>query len=250
MARVECRAVLLASEPHRPLSFLTLTTRDPDTPLEVFAQGVASVFLRLRRRWRPVDYYGTIEGTSGRLARDGRRRMHGHFLVKGIPGESVAAAKLLARDTWSRSLANALGEGGRAWRITLSVVRDEGAVASYLASYLGKFDQVMDADWGGRRIRSSQGFFPDGRVLTRERARAELYGEADAWRAGFDSSSAEAGFYRAVAVAALEGKLEARERRRAELAELARLVMLDYATGEVSVPPASQLSLDGIRECF
>lgn len=224
----------LHNEPSEgPYSFLTVTTRDPDTPLSVFEAAFQAVVVRLRRRYgRDVQYYGTIEGTSGLRARDGRRRMHGHFIVRGVPDIEVATAELLCRQTWEVSTMQALGEAGRSFGVTLSPVRDRRAVCGYVAGYMGKLEQVMDADWGGRRIRCSQGYFTEGRVQARERAKGQLIGEARAYCEG----ESPGGYgYELLSAAGGESfvlRLEARRLRETVRAELAAVSVADDAVGQ------------------
>lgn len=215
----------LHNEPHEgPYAFLTVTTRDPDTPLSVFEAAFQAVVVRLRRRYgKQVQYYGTIEGTSGLRARDGRRRMHGHFIVRGIPETEVGVAELLCRQTWEVSTLQALGEGGRSFGVTLSAVRSRLAVCGYVAGYMGKLEQVMDADWGGRRIRCSQGYFTEGRVQARERAKGELIGESRAWSEGESPGSYAYELLSAAGGEAFVLRLDARKLREAARAEFASM---------------------------
>lgn len=212
-------------------SFLTVTTRDPDTPLEAFREGFAAVTKRLRRHYGVAEYYGTIEQTTGWKAADGRRRTHGHYLVKAtIP--DVGQAETLVRDTWERSTLNSLGESGRSYRVTLEPVSSLEAVSFYLGSYFGKVEQIPDADWGGRRVRVSQRFFPEGRVRARERAYGELIGRVKAKKEGIALDDPLMALYEAVEaesrLLALDRAKE-RKRLRAELAELVGFVAHDAA---------------------
>jgi len=238
LGKVETRA-LLNEVDDRPLSFLTVTTRDPDMALLDFQRCFEALLLRLKRRYGPVDYYGCIEGTSGRLARDGRRRMHGHYIVKGVPHVSLAhdgfvpvragksEAERLVRDTWERTTLRRCGEAGRAYRVTFEAVGSRSGVSVYVAGYLSKYAQVMDGDWRGRRIRCSQRFFAAGRVAARERAKIELIVEAQAWREGYRSDDPAIPLMAEVEVLKRLGVLDTRKRLRAELAELAASVILD-----------------------
>jgi len=248
MGKIETRA-LVNEVCERPLSFLTVTTRDPDMPLLDFQRCFEALLLRLKRRYGRIDYYGTIEGTSGRLARDRRRRMHGHYIVKGVPPSEVPVAELLCRQTWERTALRRRGEVGRSYRVTLSEVGSPRAVSAYVAGYLSKFAQVMDGDWGGRRIRCSQGYFAGGRVLARERARVELLVEARAWKEGYRSDDPAIPLMAAAAVVERMGVLQVRRDSRAELAEL-RLIMAHDAASNLQVrevlkePAVCQLQLD------
>jgi len=219
LGRIETRAILLLfQDDDGPLTFLTVTTGDPDMPLRDFQRCFEAVILRLRRRYGSIDYYGTIEGTSGRFARDKKRRMHGHYLIKGVPLVEAPVAELLCRQTWEKSTLRRRGELGRSYRVTLSAVRAREAAALYVAGYLSKFEQVMDAGWGGRRIRGSQKFFPQGRVYTREMAESELLGEAAAWKEGYRGDDPAIPFYVMMQRVRREAVLESR-RSRAEFAK-------------------------------
>jgi len=247
---VELRA-LLNEVDDRPVSFLTVTTRDPDTPLPDFVRAMQSVVQRLRRRHPSFDYYGTIEGTSGRLARDGRRRMHGHFICKGIPDVDCGTCEMLARATWECATFNRMGEAGRAWRVTLEPAVARDGIAVYVSGYLGKESQVMDGDWGGRRIRCSQRFFREGRVRARERALGELLGESAGFAQGFAKGSWGYDLARA---AGGEGRVMALERaleRKAMRAEFAASSVaddapdvLDHGCGVGAAVAPAQLSFD------
>jgi len=224
--------------------FLTVTTRSPDTSLETFRRAMGAVVTRLRRRYGRCEYYGTIEGTSGRFAADGKRRMHGHFILKGLGGET-AVAERLARETWERSTANAMGEEGRSWRVTLEPCGDGRAVAAYVAGYLSKSSQVMDSDWGGRRVRSSRGFFGGEPIeLVRARAVGSLLGEAEAYREGFTKETPEWGLYAELGAVNREGLVAARRRGRIE-AQAAKVALRAYQDVSVVVdePESLQLSL-------
>lgn len=252
MSRVETRALHNELREGVPYSFLTVTTRDPDTPLEVFSRAFGAVVVRLRRHFGGVEYYGTIEGTSGRRARDGRRRMHGHFVVTGVPVSECRAAELMCRETWEASTLAALGEGGRSFGVTLSPVRSAQALLAYVAGYMGKLEQVMDADWGGRRVRCSQGYFAEGRVLARERAKGELIGEARAWRLGllpgaqaYEALSAAGGESFVLRREALKSRADAR----AEFAAMAGIIGAvhdaDVGVGHLPNGDQEQLVLQG-----
>jgi len=222
----------IAQDP-RPLSFLTVTTRDPDMPLHDFCESFRALTVRLRRRYGRVDYYGTIEGTSGRYAKDKRRRMHGHYILKGITESECQVAELLARQTWERSTLRRRGEVGRSYRVTLSYVKNGDAAALYLGGYLGKDSQVMDGAWGGRRVRPSQGFYPNGRVATREEAESQLIAEVIAHKEGLPWNDPAVALYRELQWVLRQDQLEARVNRKRARAELA--VLIDGMTHDTSV---------------
>lgn len=208
--------------------FLTVTTRNPDMPLSDFRQAFQSVAVKARRRYGRFDYYGTIEQTSGLKAADGRRRIHGHFITKGITGPVANAEKEL-RSTWERSTFNSGGEEGRAHRVTLSEVGNQAAMGAYLGTYISKPDQMWTE---GRRIRSSQGFFPESVTIARARAQGELMGEAQAWREGYRGDDPAIALYAELgAVNAVLAEELRRDRRiaRAELAEVVSAMAHDAA---------------------
>lgn len=191
-----------------PTHVLTLTTHHPDTTQRMYKQASAAVWLRLRRHYGAVDYFGSIEFTTGtaRLS-GGLRRMHGHYLVKGLGGCDVVATEALIRSTWEKSLARH-GWEFAAWRIELAALIVPGAALVYLGLHHKKPRQAPPEGWRGMVDRPSRGYFALPVEELRERARDELAVEAWRWSTGVDPGDAEF----------IVDELRAeRERRRAEL---------------------------------
>ena len=62
---------MLDAQVEAPTHSLTLTTRDPTTTAAMYRAASEAVFLRLRRRYGRVEYFGRIEFTTGRAKRSG-----------------------------------------------------------------------------------------------------------------------------------------------------------------------------------
>jgi hypothetical protein len=69
-----------------PTYAITLTTRHPVWDGERYREGKAQLMRRLRAEFGRVEALEFIEQTTGKAPRSGgRRRGHGHNLIKGIP---------------------------------------------------------------------------------------------------------------------------------------------------------------------
>jgi hypothetical protein len=186
----ELARVLLADAERDPPTFaVTLTTVDPDTPAAVYRQASAAVWKRLRRHYGRVDYFGFIEFTTGRGTRSGgRRRMHGHYLVKfrdGAP-ETGEAARLV-RETWQAITG--------AYRIEVAELRTAAGAMSYLALHHQKPQQAPPREWQGMRARPSKHYFTRPLAELRKQARDELAIEAIAWANGITLAEAALRFH-------------------------------------------------------
>src|SRR4051794_18735017 len=69
--RLTARVLLIDAQASPPTHAVTLTTRDPFTPAEVYREASAAVWKRLRRNGWPVEYFGSIEWTTGKGPRSG-----------------------------------------------------------------------------------------------------------------------------------------------------------------------------------
>jgi hypothetical protein len=177
-SRELAKCLVLDARESAPGHCLTLTTHDPDLPASVYRAGSLSVFRRLRRRFPArVEYFGAVEFTTGRAARSGgRRRMHGHYLVKGLDGCDVIEVERLVRETWARTTGAVVVE--------VAQLRSPGAALGYLGLHHRKPEQAPPAEWRGMTERASQGYWSRPIAELRKLARAELAAEAIAWRHG------------------------------------------------------------------
>ena len=159
-----------------PQYALTLTTRDPDTSSVLYRRASGAVWKRLRRPHGRVEYFGFIEFTTGRGARSGgRRRMHGHYLVKfrdATPDEDDTSR--LVRETWESVTG--------AFRVAVERLRTPAGAMAYLSLHHQKPQQTPPRDWRGMRSRPSQGYFLNPVWKLREAAREQLAIEAIAWK--------------------------------------------------------------------
>jgi hypothetical protein len=151
---------------------ITLTTSDPDTSAETYREASRMVWKRLRRHYGRVDYFGFIEFTTGRAARSGgRRRMHGHYLVKFRDVEpDVIECERLVRETWEWVTG--------AYIVEVARLLTPGGAIGYLSLHHQKPQQAPPAGWRGMRSRPSKGYFPEPVSVLRDRARVELAVEA------------------------------------------------------------------------
>ena len=165
-----------ANEGTAPTVAITLTTVDPATTLQTFRHGTQMVFQALRRRFgRGVEYMQIIEFTTGRGRRaGGRRRMHAHSLVKGVPLDGLEEAEAIVRGVWR-------GVTG-AYVIEVAQLRTVGGIIGYLGLHHMKPEQAPPPGWEGQRVRWSRGYL--GQITTadaRARARRELAAERTWW---------------------------------------------------------------------
>jgi hypothetical protein len=176
-SRELARCLLLDARRELPTVCVTLTTRDPKTAPATYRQGSKSLFRRLRRRYGRVEYFGAIEFTTGRARTSGgRRRLHGHYLVKGLPPEDAPAIEELTRDTWQAITG--------AWVVEAAELRSPGAALGYLGLHHRKPEQAPPAEWRGMTERASQRYWTAPIAELRAQARAELAVEAHAHRTG------------------------------------------------------------------
>jgi hypothetical protein len=158
-----------------PTVCITLTTHDPATTPETYRNGSARLFARLRRLYGRVEYFGAIEFTTGKAAKSGgHRRMHGHYLVKGLPADRVLEIERTTRETWERVTG--------AYRIEVAALISPGAALGYVGLHHRKASQAPPAPWRGMTERASLGYWSTPIAELRERARRELAAEAIAWK--------------------------------------------------------------------
>ena len=176
-SRELARCLVLDARVESPSVCITLTTADPDLPPSIYRDGSARLFARLRRLYGRVDYFGAIEFTTGKARRSGgRRRLHGHYLVKGLDQEHVLDVERITRETWSTTTG--------AFVIEVAALVSPGAALGYLGLHHRKPSQAPPAEWRGMTERHSRGYFHRPIAELREQARAELAAEAHAHRTG------------------------------------------------------------------
>jgi hypothetical protein len=176
-SRELARCLLIDARAERPTVCVGLTTRDPDTSPATYRQGSKSLFRRLRRRYGRVEYFGAIEFTTGRARTSGgHRRLHGHYLVKGLPATEAPAIEELVRETWQAITG--------AWVVEAAELRSPGAALGYLGLHHRKPEQAPPAAWRGMTERASRRYWHRPIADLRALARAELAIEAHAHRTG------------------------------------------------------------------
>lgn len=175
-ARELARVLLLDAKVDCPTHGLTLTTQDPDISAVTFRNGVAAVFKRLRRTYgRSVEYFGMVEFTTGEgTLAAGRRRIHQHILLKGLPNSvDVLAVERAVRATWQASTG--------ATRVEVATLRAPGGAVGYLALHHRKPKQAPPKGWHGMVELHSLGYFHRPIAELRQQARQQLQTEAIAW---------------------------------------------------------------------
>jgi hypothetical protein len=175
MAAVEVGAtVLLDGLDHgHPEVAVTLTTRNPDTPMEKFRRDMEKAVKAIRRRHPDACYFARIEYTTGKAKRSGgHRRVHAHMLFKGIPPEDCAALEPVVRRVWK--------ERTGAHRIEVAQIRSAAGAMHYVTEHFAKAIQRPPRGWSGRTTRYSiprgnrRGYFGTPLDERREQARELL----------------------------------------------------------------------------
>lgn len=136
------------------------------------------VVQRLRRRYgRQVEYYGSVEFTTGKTETSGGyRRIHQHMVCKGLQGTDVLEVESLVRETWQ-------GVTG-AKVVEVAELLTPGGAIGYLALHHRKPGQAPPEGWRGMVERPSRGYFHRAVAELRAEAKAQLRVEAIAWREG------------------------------------------------------------------
>jgi hypothetical protein len=166
-SRELARCLVLDARIETPTVCITLTTHDPDLPASVYRDGSAVLFKRLRRLYGRVEYFGAIEFTTGRsVTSGGRRRMHGHYLVKGLPADRVLEVERIVRETWAESTGAIIVE--------VAALVSPGAALGYLGLHHRKPSQSPPAEWRGMTERSSRGYWSKPIAELRAQASQEL----------------------------------------------------------------------------
>jgi hypothetical protein len=180
-SRETARCLLLDARADCPTHVATFTTVDPLTSPETFRIAMKNVARRLRRHVGRMEYFGSVEFTTGEAPTSGgHRRQHVHALLKF---RDVAAAELdvvecerLAAESWERTTG--------AWRAEIAALVSPGASIAYLGLHHRKASQAPPAAWRGMTERASLRYWSTPIAELRVRARAELAAEAHAWRTG------------------------------------------------------------------
>lgn len=214
-----------------PTHALTLTTRDPNTPGEVYRDASAYVWKRLRRHFGEVDYFGSVEWTTGLGVRSGGlRRMHGHYLVKGLDDEDVRLIEGLTREAWEAATTN---RGHGAWVVEAAALVVPGAAIHYLNLHHRKASQAPPDGWRGMVERASRGYWSQPVSELRELARLELRAEAIAWSTTLTVEEARW---------LVDADAAARRERRDEIRRLGEELRL------LRVTPASVVTVEAVEE--
>jgi hypothetical protein len=147
---------------------ITLTTRDPDFDPVRFTRAIAQWFRWLRCEVGPVEYLGLIEWTTGKGARSGgRRRMHQHTLVKGLPDDAdLYALWRSGKRRWDRLTG--------AHRVELRELRSPAGATAYTVAHHHKTEQAPPRGWKGKRFRPSKGYFDRPVPELREEIKARM----------------------------------------------------------------------------
>jgi hypothetical protein len=112
----------LVVQPHYSL---TLTSRAPVWDGAAYREGKAQVLRELRRAYGRVEAVEFIEQTTGLAPRSGgKRRGHGHNLLKHLPAGQVLEIEALVVPIWKRTTG--------AWHVSVSELKSAGGAAAYL----------------------------------------------------------------------------------------------------------------------
>ena len=168
-----------------PTHGITLTTVDPFMKPETFRLGVQEVVRRLRHRYgRQVEYYGSVEFTTGTAETSGGyRRIHQHMVTKGLEGADVLEVERLVREPWQKATGAKVVE--------VAELLTQGGAIGYMAMHHRKPAQAPPADWRGMVERPSKGYFHRPVAELRVEAKAQLRAEAISWLEGITVELAE-----------------------------------------------------------
>lgn len=161
-----------------PTHGVCLTSHDPFMTPATFRLGVQMVVQGWRREYgRQVEYFGSVEFTTGKAKTSGGyRRIHQHMVVKGLEGADVLEAERLTREKWQRATGAKVVE--------VAELLTPGGAIGYLALHHRKPGQAPPEGWRGMGDRPSKGYFHRPVAELRAEAKAQLRVEAIAWREG------------------------------------------------------------------
>ena len=175
MTAVECGATILldALEEGPPRVAVTLTTRDPNTPLPKFRRDIEKAVKAIRLRHPDALYFARVEYTTGKAKRSGgHRRVHSHMLFKGIDPSDATELERVVRRVWK--------ERTGAHRIEVAQIRSAAGAMHYVTEHFSKAIQRPPRGWTGRTTRYSiprgerRGYFARPLQERREQARELL----------------------------------------------------------------------------
>ena len=147
-AQQNALVVLLDAELRCPTVGITTTTRDPDFGSKRLRQAEASLWRTMRVDYPQLEYLGFVEFTTGKHARDRRRRAHIHHLVKGMPPEEAPRVEAEVRRLWKKYT-------GDSWRCDCQPLRTPVGAMKYLAGHHYKLEQAPPPGFRGKRLRPS-----------------------------------------------------------------------------------------------
>ena len=155
-----------------PADVLTLTSKEALVTSEDYRRACKTFWAAFRRRWGHVEYCGFVEWTTGEAPRSGGvRRLHSHWLIKGLADElDRDQVQAWASAEWKKLTG--------AWVVQVARLKSVGGVVSYLALHHEKMEQRPPAGWTGRRLRPSKGYFVESGADRRDRARHWLAARA------------------------------------------------------------------------
>jgi hypothetical protein len=153
------QCLLIDARVQLPSIVVTLTTVAPYREdrcrrlAETYRNASTQLWRSLRSEFgRGVEYFGSMEFTTGQAATSGGdRRLHGHYLVKGMDPAMCPAAQRSARKVWTRATG--------AWNVEVAALATAGGIVGYLALHHRKREQLPPASWRGRTERPSQGYW-------------------------------------------------------------------------------------------
>jgi hypothetical protein len=231
-----------------PTVGITTTTRDPDVDHGRLRKAEASLWRALRKRHPELQYLGFLEWTTGRHARDRRRRPHIHHLIKGLPVEAADELEAEIQRLWKTYT-------GDAWRCDCRELRTPAGAIAYLSLHHHKMEQAPPPGFKGKRLRPSKKYFEipirelraiakrqlaDGRLAwaVDQTVDAELFGKGE-FEADAQLTEALATALRDLARNPLELQLDIAGEvdRQQELAELVRRMVDEAQRLRAAQPP-------------
>ena len=159
-----------------PSIWVTLTTRTVTNNTALFYESRRKVVKALKRRWPDVQYWCTLEFTTG-YASAGERRPHWHILLKGVPVEDLDLAGTVIRRVWcEREDAEPIAQH-------VGLVHNAGGLMRYLVLHMSKESQRPPDGWRGIRSTHSRGYLWEPTPVARELARDQLASKRALWKA-------------------------------------------------------------------
>jgi hypothetical protein len=175
-----------------PTYAITLTTREPLWDAEGYRRAKEDVLAALRASYGRVEALEFIEQTTGAAPRSGgRRRGHGHNLIKGIEPGHVLDLEQLVIPIWKR--------GTGAWHVNVAELASAGGAVAYLTLNLalekGKQAQAPTSlPKGTRTLRATRGYWAMPVAELRARARDHQRRRRLRWRLERENPDAPSAF--------------------------------------------------------